>query len=149
MKQFFRQFLPLAFVIGMISSCSVSRNYNPDKKYDKELLRQDYTLLRNILETKHPSLYWYTSKDSMDMYFDAGYNAIKDSMTELQFGWRILAPLTHHIKCGHTSFGMSKGWNKFIRDRRMPSIPLYFKIWDDTLVVTANLNRKDSILKTD
>ena len=135
------------FIILFFISCSVSKNYNPDKKYSKEELQQDYTLLRNILEKKHPALYWYTSKDSMDYFFNAGYNAIADSMTELQFGWKILAPLTSTIHCGHTSFSMSKGWNKFIRHKRIPSFPLYMKIWKDTMVVMANLNKKDSVIK--
>lgn len=134
------------FCVGLIS-CSVSKNYNADKKYPKEKLQEDYTLLRNILEKKHPSLYWYTSKDSMDYYFNEGYKNISDSMTELQFGWKILAPLTNKIHCGHTSFSMSKGWNKFIRNKRIPSFPLYLKIWKDTMVVTANVNRKDSVIK--
>ncbi|MDQ6724050.1 MAG: S41 family peptidase [Thermoproteota archaeon] len=131
----------------VLSGCSLSKNYNADKKYPKEKLQQDYTLLRNILEKKHPSLYWYTSKDSMDYYFDEGYKNISDSMTELQFGWKILAPLTNKIHCGHTSFSMSKGWNKFIRDKRIPSFPLYLKIWKDTMMVTDNINRKDSVIK--
>ena len=130
----------------ILTACSVS-NYSADKKYPKEKLQEDYTLLRNILEKKHPSLYWYTSKDSMDQYFDDGYKNISDSMTELQFGWKILAPLTNKIHCGHTSFSMSRGWNKFIRNKRIPSFPLYLKIWKDTMVVTANLNRKDSVIK--
>lgn len=138
---------PLFFLSLFLFGCSVSRNYNPDRKYSQEALRNDYSLLRNILEKKHPSLYWYTPKDSMDYYFDEGYRQIKDSMTELQFAWKIIAPLTHTIHCGHTSFSMSKGWNHFIRNKRIPSIPLIMKVWKDSMVVTANLNRKDSILK--
>ena len=83
----------------------------------------------------------------MNYFFDEGYKAIADSMTELQFGWKILAPLTATIHCGHTSFSMSKKWNKFIKDRRIPSFPLYMKIWKDTMVVTGNLNKKDSVIK--
>ncbi|MEP6615667.1 MAG: S41 family peptidase [Ginsengibacter sp.] len=131
---------------GLIS-CSITRNYNPNKEFSKHELQQDYTLLRNILEKKHPSLYWYTPKDSMDHYFDQGYQSIADSMTELQFGWKVLAPLTNKIHCGHTSFSMSKGWNHFIRNKRIPSFPLYLKIWGDTMVVTANLSKKDSVIK--
>ncbi|MEO5782306.1 MAG: S41 family peptidase [Ginsengibacter sp.] len=138
-------FLGLLFCV-ILASCSVS-NYSADKKFPKEKLKEDYILLRNILEKKHPSLYWYTSKDSMDYYFDEGYKNISDSMTELQFGWKILAPLTNKIHCGHTSFSMSKGWNKFIRNKRIPSFPLYLKIWKDTMLVIANLNRKDSVIK--
>ncbi len=83
----------------------------------------------------------------MDYYFDEGYKAIADSMTELQFGWKILAPLTATIHCGHTSFSMSKAWNKFIKNKRIPSFPLYLKIWRDTMVVLNNLNQKDSVIK--
>ena len=132
----------------MLGSCSVAnKHYTPYKKYPKEKLQQDFTLLRNILEKKHPSLYWYTSKDSMDMYFNQYYNAIEDSMTEQQFGWKIIAPLTDKIHCGHTSFGMSKAYNKWVSNRLIPSFPLFMKVWNDTMVVTGNLNRKDSILK--
>ncbi len=136
----------LLFFLPLFFSCSVSKNYNPNKKYPKKQLQEDYTLLRNILEQKHPSIYWYTSKDSMDYYFDAGYNAIQDSMTELQFGWKIIAPLTSVIHCGHTSFNMSKGWNHFIKNKIIPSFPLYLKVWKDTMMVIGNLNRKNRLI---
>ena len=135
------------FIVTLFCSCSVSRNYDPNRKYSKEELQKDYVLLRNILEKKHPSLYWYTPKDSMDYFFNEGYKAIADSMTELQFGWKILAPLTATIHCGHTSFSMSKGWNKFIKGRHIPSFPLYLKIWNDTMVVIHNLNKNDPVIK--
>lgn len=135
------------FLLPFLISCAASKNYDPNKKYSREALREDYTLLRNVLEKKHPSLYWYTPKDSMDYFFDEGYKAISDSMTELQFGWKIIAPLTATIHCGHTSFSMSKSWNSFIKNKRIPSFPLYLKIWGDTMVVVNNLNRQDSIIK--
>ena len=103
--------------------------------------------MRNILEKKHPSLYWYTPKDSMDMYFDTYFNNIKDSMTEQQFGWKVVAPLTDKIHCGHTSFSRSKAYNNWAEGRRIPSFPLLLKCWNDTMAVTTNLNRKDSVLK--
>ncbi|HEU5365160.1 MAG TPA: peptidase S41, partial [Hanamia sp.] len=134
------------FSLSLFFSCSVSKNYNPDKKYSKEALQQDYTLLRNILEKKHPALYWYTSRDSMDYYFDRGYKAITDSMTELQFGWQILAPLTSNIHCGHTSFSMSKGWEHFIKNKTIPSFPLFLKVWKDTMMVIGNLNHKNRLI---
>src|SRR6185312_1021088 len=140
-RLFFLFSLPLFF------SCSVSKNYNPDKKYSKEALQEDYTLLRNILEKKHPALYWYTPADSMDYYFDRGYKAITDSMTELQFGWQILAPLTANIHCGHTSFSMSKGWQHFIKNKTIPSFPLFLKVWKDTMMVIGNLNHKNRLIQ--
>ena len=146
MRVLFRLF-PL-LILPILFSCSSSlKNYSPTKKYSRQELESDYTLLRNILEKKHPSLYWYTSKDSMDIYFDWYYHNIEDSMTEQQFGWKVLAPLTNKIRCGHTSFGMSKAYNRWAVDKRFPTLPLVMKVWNDTMVVTNNLNRKDSVLK--
>ena len=139
---------PFIFLLLILASCAVSnKNYNPGKKYTRLQLQQDYSLLRNILEKKHPALYWYTSKDSMNFYFDSLYNVIADSMTELQFGWQVLAPLTQKIHCGHTNFSMSTHWDKYIKDKVIPSFPLYVRVWGDTMVVIGNLNKKDSIIK--
>jgi len=84
----------------------------------------------------------------MNFYFDSLYNNITDSMTELQYGWQVIAPLTQKLHCGHTSFALSKNWYRFMRDKYIPSFPLFVKTWADTMVVTANLNRKDSVIKT-
>lgn len=138
----------IAFILLLESCTSSFKNYNPDRKFSRKELQSDYSLLRNILEEKHPSLYWYTPGDRMNFYFDSLYNAIPDSMTELQFGWNILAPLTQKIHCGHTSFGMSRNWGHYVQNRVIPSFPLHVKVWGDTMIVTGNLNKKDSVLKT-
>ncbi len=144
----YRIFLPAVICIALLAGCAAtSKNYNPNKKYSVQQLQKDYTLLRNILETKHPSLYWYTPKDSMNMFFDSGYKSITDSMTELQFGWNVLARVINKIRCGHTSFSMSKNWYQFERKVRIPSFPLHLKVWKDTMVVSLNLNNQDSLLK--
>jgi Peptidase family S41 len=122
-------------------------NYSPQKKFSRPQLYEDYDLLKKILEEFHPSLYWYTSKDSMDYFFAQQRAAISDSMTEQQFGFRILAPLTTQIRCGHTSFNFSKQYTRFFDSRALPSFPLNFKIWGDTMIVTSNMNRKDSMIK--
>lgn len=127
-------------------SCATS-NYNPAKKYPAEALQKDYRLLRKILEEKHPSVYWYTSKDSMDMYFDKYYRAIPDSMNEPMFAWHVLAPLVDKIHCGHTSVSLSKGYSKWVKNKQLPSFPLYVKVWNDTMAVNGNLRRNDSIFK--
>jgi len=141
-------YVPVFLLLIMASvSCTVSKHYSPTRKFSRAQLQQDYSLLRNILEAKHPSLYWYTSRDSMDFYFSKYYNAIADSMTEQQFTWHVIAPLVDKIHCGHTSVSMSKAYYSWASNRRFPSFPLYLKVWNDTMAVTANLDRKDSIFK--
>jgi C-terminal processing protease CtpA/Prc len=134
-------------VLFLFSCASSFKNYKPNKKFAKADLQHDFILLKNILQQKHPALYWYTPKQKMDYYFDSLYNNIADSMTELQYGWQVIAPLTQKIHCGHTSFSMSNNWYKFIKDKKIPGLPIYVKTWADTMVVTANLNKKDSVLK--
>ncbi len=144
-----KNFAAILFVTALfLFSCTASReSYSPLKKYDQHSLQEDYRLLKDILEKKHPSLYWYTDKDSMDMYFTKYYNAIRDSMNEQQFAWHILAPLVDKIKCGHTSVSMSKNFSKWADKKIFPSFPLYMKVWNDSMLVMINLNKHDSIIK--
>src|SRR5688572_797860 len=101
----------LCFIVScFVLSCTASKPYSPANKYSQQELREDFSLLRTILEKKHPSIYWYTPKDSMNWYFDKYYHSIPDSMTEQQFTWHILAPLIDKIHCGHTSVGSSKAY---------------------------------------
>jgi len=127
-------------VCFFLLSCRATRNYDPNKMYSPEVLKSDLSLLKNILEQKHPSLYWYTSKSEMDRQFVSAFDAIKDSMTELQFGWKVIAPLTASIHCGHTSFSMSKGWQHFMKGKKIPAFPLLLKVWNDSMLVVANMN---------
>jgi C-terminal processing protease CtpA/Prc len=123
--------------------CRVNKPaYNPTHKFPADSLRQDFQLLRQILESKHPGLYWYTPKDSMDRHFDSLYRRISDSMTEQQFGWQILGPLTSRIRCGHTSFSLSKNWSTYIRGKAVPGFPFHVKVWGDTMIVTRILSKQ-------
>jgi hypothetical protein len=128
-------------------SCGVSqKDFSADRKYSPAELQKDYHVFRGTLEAWHPSLYWYTPRDSMNDYFDAGYTALKDSMTEPQFR-KVLSLVIARIRCGHTSVSASKGWAHYLDTAKLPQFPLILKFWNDTMVVAANLNRHDSILK--
>ena len=143
------RYFAIILMLGYIlSGCSAKlQSKNVVRKYSDRQLQQDYDVLRNIMEKFHPSLYWYTSKDSMDMYFDQYRRLLTDSMNEQQFGFRVLAPLTTKIRCGHTSFNFSKSWSGLFRGVPLPSFPLHMKVWGDTMIVLNNLNKNDSLLK--
>jgi len=137
-------FLPITYFF----SCTViSKNHPTQFKYSKNQLVEDYITTKNILEAKHPSLYWYTSKDSMDEYFTFYKNQIVDSMSSTEFAWNILSPLINKIHCGHTSIGMNKKYLHEIKNKKFSSFPLHLKVWNDTMAVTANLNPHDSLMK--
>lgn len=132
----------------LFAACGVNRSsFSPVKKYAPEQLQRDYDLYRDILERHHPSLYWFTPKDSMDYYFEYGRKQLNDSLTEPAFR-KILSYVTARINCGHTSIRSSKAWSKYSDTVRVGKMfPLSMKLWNDTMLVTANLNRKDSILR--
>jgi hypothetical protein len=136
----------LLFVIIVLfaSSCAVTKKYHPTKKFSPQQLQSDYTLFRNILEESHPSLYWYTPKDSMDYYFEKGKTMLHDSLTEAKFR-NVLSYVMAKIRCGHTSVKPSKAAARYMRVMRIRSFPLGLKLWPDTAIVTATLNRRDSI----
>lgn len=149
-RSFFR--LPAVLFVMLIllflTGCGTNRGaFSPNKKYSPEQLQRDYSIYESLLEEYHPGLYWYTSKDSMDYYFRWGREQLRDSMTEPDFR-RVLTFVTARINCGHTTVRSSRSWSKYADTVRLGKMfPLTMKIWDDAMVVTANLNRRDSILK--
>jgi hypothetical protein len=143
-----RIFYLILFVVTMAGvGCSATRqSFDPQRKYPATKLQKDYHIFRSVLEESHPSLYWFTPKDSMDRYFDEGYRRIHDSLSEPEFR-NVLSYVVSKIHCGHTAIKYSKQYNRYIDTAKIKLFPLSFKVWGDSMAVTANLNRKDSILK--
>lgn len=146
MRKWFPGSIVVLSAMFFIGCASTRKAFDPDKKYAAAQLQQDYHYFRNILEESHPSLYWFTPKDSMDYYFDAGYRGIHDSMTEPQFK-NLLAYVVSKIRCGHTTVKFSEKYNDYLDTVRIPVFPLHLKVWPDSMTVITNLNRKDSILR--
>jgi len=135
-------------LIALLTSCVSSRqsNYTFNQKYGAEDLKEDIVLLKKILEANHPSLYWYTPKDSMDGYFHNAISSINDSLTEIHFRNKV-ASVISKIRCGHTSVRFSKDFTKLSEQHRYPQFPLFLKGWDDSLIVLGSAFPRDSIFK--
>lgn len=147
-ERIMRILLILLLAAGGLAGCGVSKSsFSPYKKYSPAELMEDYSVYRQVLEKHHPSLYWYTPKDSMDYYFEYGQHQLKDSMTEPAFR-KVLTYVTAKISCGHTTVRPSKAWSRYSDTARLGKMfPLSMKVWDMAMLVNANLNRRDSILK--
>lgn len=117
-----------------------------DAKYAPADLQKEMRLLKSILEANHPSLYWYTPKDSIDYYFAVATNNITDSLTTFQFKNRV-AWVISKIRCGHTSVRFPDEYIEAAAERKMPQFPLSIKTWKDSLVVLGSLFRNDSIFR--
>ncbi len=116
------------------------------KQFSPQEMRSDFDLLKKILEANHPSLYWYTSKDSLDFLFNNIYSSLNDSLSETAFKNKISNWVTA-IKCGHTSVRLSRKLNKELSKHKPPQFPIQVKVWNDSLVVIANALQNDSSIK--
>ncbi len=134
------------FCAGLYSCSPLKQAYSPAEKIAPEKLKADAILLRKILEANHPSLYWYTPKDSMDFYFTQTINGLTDSLNELQFRNRI-AELVAKIRCGHTAVRSSRNYARYYTTHRLPQFPLAIKAWGDSLVVLNNSIKTDTVFK--
>ncbi|HEY1115711.1 MAG TPA: S41 family peptidase [Chitinophagaceae bacterium] len=145
-----KHLLCLATLVLTLTSCMVSKSlskpYNPARKFAREQLEKDYTIFRGVLEEEHPGLYWYTPKDSMDLYFERGRAMIQDSMSEVGFR-NILSYVVSKIGCGHTTVRSSERFARATDSLRGRQFPLGLKFWADTAAVTYNLHRRDSSIQ--
>lgn len=141
-------FLFFSCLCILFASCSTIKyaTYKPERKIDTTKLKDDLRLLKKILEADHPSLYWYTPKDSLDKYFSETIDGITDSLTETTFRNKV-AWYISKINCGHTSVRPSKNFADYNIAFRSPRFPLSIKTWGDSLILLGTLNRKDSLLK--
>src|SRR6185436_7324030 len=145
MKRIF--FTLVVFCLLLLVACSSSKGvFDANRKYEPTILKKDYQLFRNILEEYHPSLYWFTPKDSIDYFFDRGYSQLNDSLTETQFR-NILLDVVTKFRCGHTSVYYSKKYSRYLDTARLKVFPLSFRVTPDSMMVVGNINRRDSILK--
>ncbi|HEY4061858.1 MAG TPA: S41 family peptidase [Puia sp.] len=140
-------YLPFLILCAVLVGCGTAKKaFDPDRKYAPAELRRDYGVFRQLLEDWHPSLYWYTSRDSMNYYFDKGLSELGDSLTEPQFR-TVLSYVIAKVDCGHTSVRSSRAFSKYLDSARLPQFPLIMKFWNDTMVLALNLNRHDTVLK--
>jgi Peptidase family S41 len=135
----------LFFAVFLLSCSATKKGFRADRKFSSGELQEDFRIFRSVLEELHPSLYWYTSKDSMNYYFDQERQLLGDSLTEPAFRTKLMYVISK-INCGHTAVKYSKQYSRYLDTARLRTFPLSLKFWQDTMVVTANLNRNDSLL---
>jgi hypothetical protein len=148
MKERYLWFIVPVAALLVFCSCGVSNSgFTGNKKYAPRQLEKDYSIFRNLLEESHPGLYWYTSKDTMDYYFNWGERQIMDSLTEPQFR-KVLSYVLSKMDCGHTTTRASKKYIKYLDTLKSEKFfPLSLRVWPDTAAVALNLIRKDTFLK--
>ena len=107
-------------ILGLAGSASdfpgQDIGFDPDEVYSAEELKQDFALLRTALEEGHAGLYYYSSKEEMDRYFDSVAEKIGRPMTEQEFH-RHVAWLIARINDGHTGVRSSAAYGRYLSNQ--------------------------------
>lgn len=109
-------------------------------------LIHDFDLMKDLLEKNHPSIYWYTSRDSMELYYQQVRTRLNDSLYEPQFK-SLIAWYIAKIRCGHTVVQSSRKYQSYLKESKPAIFPLMVKTWNDSLVVLGSALKYDSIFK--
>ncbi len=139
-------FWVLCSLLFVFTSCRSYKSFEhkATEKLSPATMQADMRLLKELLENNHPAYTWYTSKDSLDLYYAQAYDRLYDSLTIKQFKNNI-AWYVSKIKCGHTSVRSPSYYQKFSENTRHPYLPLFLKAWGDSLVVIYAVKNIDSI----
>ena len=133
------------FFVILIGLSACRGVYLPNKVYTTDQLKKDFWVMKNGLEASHPSLYWYSSKDSVDLAFDNTLKRLDKPMTALEFR-QVLELSAEPIRCGHTGVYGSVGFEKYRKKNLPHKVPLLFGYFDNKFHVLDN-NSSDSTIK--
>jgi hypothetical protein len=150
MKTLLNRLIFSAVVLLIIShtGCLSSRSFSDRQlKVSVPEMKEDFLLLKNVLEKHHPSLYAYTDKQTQEEVFSQCLEKIRDSMSADVFAYAVIAPFLSTIRCGHTYVSISKQHLSYLRQHPKPGFPLHLRFLGDTIMVFRNLVPKDSMLK--
>ena len=94
----------LMLIVGVNRNLAQKDNNTSDTtliRYEPEQLIEDFNYLFNTLESIHPDLYFYTPKDTIDLYREIAVAELTRPMTILEF-WKVITPVVVKLKDGHT-----------------------------------------------
>jgi len=132
----------------VLQPCSSQQIYDRNKLFNIDELREDFTVLRKVLEKAHIGLYRYITKASADSLFDAQYRRLDRPMTELEF-LRIINPVMTAIRDEHTfALPSDRYWDSNIgqtvysansSQSKAKLFPFFVKIIDRKIYIDNNL----------
>lgn len=106
-------------------------------------LQEDFLFFRNKLEQKHPNLYEYSTKKTLDSLFDSMYARIDKPMSCTAF-YRYLCSVQTTIKDGH-NYLLPSTENQALYSSKATYFPLNFVIFDKKAIVTQNFSNEKNI----
>ena len=87
--------------IILLSMCCMAcqSTYNASQLYNPTQLKSDFEVMKTALQAGHPSLYWYSPKDSIAVGFAKTLAKLDKPLTEIEYR-RALEESVRLINCG-------------------------------------------------
>lgn len=115
----------------------------PEKLFSPEQLQEDFHYWKDRLESKHPLLYVYTPKVTIDSCFESIRLQLDKPMDGIAF-FKLLAPLTSVIKDGHNAIIPSTQTIETIANHQY-LLPLYVRFINEKLYVVKDLSEQNCL----
>lgn len=89
-------------------------------------VREDFALFRSALTERHPDLYRYQSRDSLDGLLDSCQASLNRPMTPIEF-CNVVRFVVSAVRCGHTSANFPSGiLEKYAANVKMLPLGVWF-----------------------
>ena len=124
---------------------SAGNDSDVNKKYPVAELRQDYMILRTVLENVQPSLYRYTHKKVMDSFLDEQFSSIQQPMSELEF-LAFLQGTTTRVGNGHSRIMPSDDYVEY-SENYIKKFPFEIVIINQHAFIVENFTADSTITK--
>ena len=137
-------------IVSIFFSCTSIQEMNytvTEKKHKPAELIKDVNFAYTLLTKGHPGVYWYISKEQLDLKFDSLKQTLTTPLTTKEF-YKKVAPTIAEIKCGHTRLvlvtkKLSKKEKDSLAKLNKPINQLGYKIINDKLYVNSFNNNKN------
>ena len=114
--------------------------FDPDKTYPAEQLKKDFAILRTALEEGHPGLYFYSSREDMDLLFDGTMDTLTEPLAEPEF-LRLVTRVVAEVNDGHTGIRSSEPYQRFL-NRQALMLPFNLRFIRDKVYLFRNYSEQ-------
>ena len=130
-----RILIVLVTISTSIQSIS-AQNFGNLQKIKKDKLLNDLDILYQALDKYHTGMYWYTSKDSVDIAFSTARGKINSDLNVLEFH-KIIAPLVALSREDHTDIYLPESTKEIINSE-IEFLPFKIVFLDKKLYCVKN-----------
>lgn len=128
--------LTFLLTLGSVWAMAQASQYNPNRLFTSDELRQDFDVLQRALTELHPGLYRYNTPDSLARQFGQTMAKIDQPMRDVEFGL-VIRPYIGQVRCAHTSLSNSKERQRYLKQLRQPPLPVSVLVKGERLFVAT------------